>query len=126
MSCCSRILQEGHLCIQLHLLNMTLLISKDSGMTAMIRCAGVGDHRDGGKRGMADHTWLRVSQGEEGGGEDEGKDDLDRRWVSKSKGKVPHLQSTCWHFEHESATEADYTGTMCTLHRLSAELWLTF
>ena len=84
MSCCSRVLQ-GHLCIQLHLLNMTLLISKDSGMTAMIRCAGVRDHRDGGKRGVADHTSLRVSQGEKQGGEDEGEDDLDRRAISKDK-----------------------------------------
>ena len=66
MSCCSRVLQ-GHLCIQLHLLNMTLLISKD--------------HRDGAKRGVAEHTCVRVSQGEEWGGEDEGEDDLDRRGV---------------------------------------------
>ena len=75
MSCCSRILQVGHLCIQLHLLNMTLLISKDSGMTAMIRCAGVGDHRDGGKRGLTDHTCLRVTQGEKRG-RGENEDDL--------------------------------------------------
>ena len=54
-------------------------------MTTMIRCAGVGDHRDGGKRGVADPTCLRVSQGEEQGGEDEGEDDLDSRAISKDK-----------------------------------------
>jgi hypothetical protein len=101
---------------------MTLLISKDSGMTAMIRCAGVGDHRDGGKRGMVDHTCVRVSQGDEWGVEDEGQDDLDRRGISKDKGNEPDLQSTCCHFEHQSGTESYYTGTVRTLHRLSA--WL--
>ena len=55
--------------------NMTLFISKDSGMTAMIRCAGVGDHRDGGKRGLTDHTCLRVTQGEKRGRR-ENEDDL--------------------------------------------------
>jgi len=68
----------AHLCIQLNLLYMTLLVSQDSGMTgmnSMARCAGVNNDRDGGKRGVADHAGLRLCKGEEGEGREEERED---------------------------------------------------
>ena len=66
---------------------MTLLISQGMSMIHMIHMIcwdGVGDDRDGGRGSMADHSWVRLCQGEEGeGGEEEREEDLDRRGVRK-------------------------------------------
>ena len=43
---------------------MTLLISQDRGMVTM--WVVVGDDGDRGKRGMADNSWVRVCQGDQG------------------------------------------------------------
>ena len=69
------VLQVSHLCIELHLLYMALLISEDWGVPCMVQGGGVGDHRDGGRGGMLDN---RLSLGGEGG-DQEREEDLDRR-----------------------------------------------
>jgi len=61
----------AHLCIELHLLYMALLVSEDWGVPCMVQGGGVGDHRDGGRGGMLDY---RLSLGGEGGDQEREED----------------------------------------------------